>query len=117
MDPRITQRHEDAMRYDRVEECKGEFEQYCDPFHALCDDCGGTRKIRTPVDHQEMWAVYGPDGEIVAVQRDEVGARLSAAGRNVNGLKWTADHLKNMKELMESDGYTCEQIDVIRRKA
>ena len=112
------------MRYLRVEECpecKGETRD--DGFQCLLHH--GTGEIRTPVTLPEIlaengaveiWATFGGNGELICTTSDTEGSKKMQAQMKDFFKHPTSTDPPTTWEDLERQGYTCELVDVIRRK-
>ncbi len=109
------------MRYDRVEECpeckgSGVSGNGPNPLECGCDNSHG--EIHTPVEHIEMWIVVSPEGDHAKVH---VGvpairySRQSAWSCMIDARRHRGEFGMDTQERLVRQGYTCEQIHVIRK--
>ncbi len=95
------------MRYLRVEECaecKGEKVRINREFKPYeCPTCVGEGETHTPVEHTELWAlIFKSIPTRLGTDPAAIWSQVVHAGLDV--------------KILKAAGYTCEQVDVIRRE-
>ena len=108
------------MRYDRVEDCpNGIDDRQGDVLHTWCGGNCHNGEIHTPVEHIEMWIVVSPEGDHAKVH---VGvpairySRQSAWSCMIDARRHRGEFGMDTQERLVRQGYTCEQIHVIRKE-
>ena len=107
------------MRYERVEECaecKGEKVRINREFKPYeCPTCVGEGETYTPVEHTEKWAVYKDKSlKMTGGTEDQAWALFAqfSFDTDIEDDEAIAKSIRWSKKF----GYTCEQIDVIRKE-
>jgi len=94
------------MRYERVEECpeckgSGVSGNGPNPLECGCDNSHG--ETHTPVEHTELWAlIFKSIPTRLGTDPAAIWSQVVHAGLDV--------------KILKAAGYTCEQVDVIRRR-